>query len=117
MLDAIYNGSEFEQVREQLPERLSAAEGHVQVSLQIDGFAKFADYFFDGLISDWIVQSKIQKAKVKCSETLSRVKTAIRQCKSRLDSVCSEIEILTERKCEKPLGTMPDLLCFRMSQL
>ena len=82
----------------QFEEELADADERLQLSLQIDGFSKFADYFFDGLISDWIVQSKIQKAKAECSETISRVKTAVRQCESRLDSVCSEINTLSERK-------------------
>lgn len=84
----------------QFEEELADADERLQVSLEIDGFSMFADYFFDGLIADWIVQSKIQNAKAECSETILRVKTAIRQCNSRLDSVCSEIETLTERKKE-----------------
>ncbi len=84
----------------QFEEELADADQRLQVSLQIDGFSKFADYFFDGLISDWIVQSKIQKAKAECSQTISRVRTAIRQCESRLDAVCSEIESLSKRKRE-----------------
>ena len=84
----------------QFEEELADADGRLQVSLQIDGFSKFADYFFDGLIADWIVQSKIQKAKAECSDTISRVKVAIRQCQRRLDSVESELALLTVRKRE-----------------
>ncbi|TWU47299.1 hypothetical protein Poly51_50990 [Rubripirellula tenax] len=43
----------------QFEEELADADERLHVSLQIDGFSKFADYFFDGLIADWIVQSKI----------------------------------------------------------
>lgn len=31
------------------------------INIEIDSFATFADYFFDGLIADWIVQSKINQ--------------------------------------------------------
>ncbi|QDT07062.1 Chromosome partition protein Smc [Rubripirellula lacrimiformis] len=79
-------------------EELADADQRLQLSLKIDGFSKFADYFFDGLISDWIVQSKIQKAKAECCQTISRVKTALRQCESRLETVRSEINTLAERK-------------------
>ncbi|TWU44157.1 hypothetical protein Q31b_16930 [Novipirellula aureliae] len=81
-------------------EELADADERLQVSLEIDGFSKFADYFFDGLIADWIVQSKINKAKTECSTTISRVKAAIRKCQRRLESVESEIESLTESKRE-----------------
>lgn len=82
----------------QFEEELADADERLRLSLHIDGFSTFADFFFDGLISDWVVQSKIQKAKAECTETISRVKTAISQCQSRLDSVESEIETLTESK-------------------
>jgi len=84
----------------QFEEELANADERLQMSLQIDGFSKFADYFFDGIFADWIVQSKIQKAKAKCSKTISRVKAAIRLCENRLDSIESEIEILSKRKRE-----------------
>ncbi|TWU49229.1 hypothetical protein [Rubripirellula reticaptiva] len=84
----------------QFEEELADADQRLQISLQIDGFSKFADYFFDGLISDWIVQSKIEKARTECSKTISQVTTAIRQCDSRLKQVESEIETLTQRKRE-----------------
>tara|TARA_R110002073_G_scaffold335442_4_gene527429 strand:+ start:169 stop:1107 length:939 start_codon:yes stop_codon:yes gene_type:complete len=79
-------------------EELADADERLQVSLQIDGFSKFADYFFDGLISDWIVQSKIQKAKAECSRIISRVKAAMRECQHRRDSVRSEIKTLKDSK-------------------
>lgn len=84
----------------QFEEELADTSELLRVSLKIDGFSTFADYFFDGLIADWIVQSKIQRAKAECSKTISSVKTAIRQCENRRKSVRSEIEMLTERKQE-----------------
>ena len=39
---------------------LADADERLGVSLDIGGFATFADYFFDGLIADWIMQSKIE---------------------------------------------------------
>lgn len=81
-------------------EELADADHRLQVSLQIDGFAKFADYFFDGLIADWVVQSKIKRAQNECSSTIAQVKTAIRQCQRRMDTVKAEVTKLTESKRE-----------------
>ena len=33
-----------------------------EVAIEIGSFASFADYFFDGLIADWIVQSRISSS-------------------------------------------------------
>ena len=33
------------------------------ITIDVDGFVKFADFFFDGLISDWIVQSRIHDSQ------------------------------------------------------
>lgn len=84
----------------QFQEELVDADQRLQVSLQIDGFSKFADYFFDGLIADWVVQSKIQKAKTECSRTITQVKSAIRQCERRLDTVKAEVTKLDDIKRE-----------------
>ena len=35
----------------------------VDIHIEMDDFLGFADYFFDGLIADWMMQSRIDKAK------------------------------------------------------
>lgn len=44
-------------------------------NLQIDigGFLTFADFFFDGLIADWLVQSKIQNARKQVADAIAQV--------------------------------------------
>lgn len=42
-------------------------------SIHIDDFLTFADFFFDGLIADIWVQSKIKQAKAQCDEAIRRV--------------------------------------------
>ena len=46
-------------------------------NLNIDtgDFLSFADYFFDGLIIDWMVQAKIREASDNVSEAIRRVET------------------------------------------
>lgn len=50
------------------------------LDLGIGGFAAFADWFFDGLIADWFVQSKI-------TSTVSRVE----QARYKVHTVCHEL--------------------------
>lgn len=71
---------------------LADADERLNVSLDIGGFATFADYFFDGLIADWIVQSKIHNASSACSSVLSQVSAALSKCRSRLTEVEKAVE-------------------------
>jgi prefoldin subunit 5 len=49
---------------------------HVKLSIdsQISGFLKFSDYFFDGLISDWLVQDKINETSRQVEDKSMEVK-------------------------------------------
>ena len=47
-------------------------------SIQIGEFATFADYFFDGIFSDWYVQSSIKKAQEGVSEVRMKLTAALR---------------------------------------
>lgn len=50
------------------------------LNLNISGFLTFADYFFDGMIADLLVQSQI-------SDTQKQVNDAIRQVENMLDKL------------------------------
>ncbi|HUG68502.1 MAG TPA: hypothetical protein VMM76_12185 [Pirellulaceae bacterium] len=65
-------------------EELADANQRLHVSLEIGGFSKFADFFFDGLIADWVVQSKIHEASSACSSTIFRVSSAVDECRRGL---------------------------------
>ena len=52
------------------------------MQLQLDGFTTFADYFFDNLITDWIVQSKINHSRESCEKVFRQVKDILVQLKS-----------------------------------
>lgn len=47
-------------------------------NIQIEEFATFADYFFDGIFSDWYVQSSIKKAQEGVSEVHMKLTAALR---------------------------------------
>lgn len=51
---------------------LADVDRSLDLDLDTGGFLGFADYFFDGIIADWMVQSKIDKAK-------SQVERAVRE--------------------------------------
>ncbi len=43
------------------------------IHMEISGFSKFADFFFDGLISDWFMQSKINATQDSVSKSYRQV--------------------------------------------
>jgi len=63
------------------------------VSIDIDGFSTFADFFFDGLIFDWIVQSKI-------SRSLEGARNARRQAEHTLQSL-QDLYLVTRKRLEE----------------
>jgi len=47
------------------------------IHIETDGFAKFADFFFDGLISDWFMQSKINESQKSVLYIKDQVESAV----------------------------------------
>lgn len=41
--------------------------------IELDDFLSFADYFFDGMIADWMVQSRISAAKKQTDQAIRKV--------------------------------------------
>ena len=77
-------------------EELADTNERLALSLEIGGFSKFADFFFDDLIADWIVQSKLSEASSACSTTISKVSSAVNQCQRKLAETEQEIEKLSK---------------------
>jgi len=74
-------------------EELADADQRLHLSLEeIGGFSTFADFFFDGLIADWIVQSKVQKASSACDVAIRKVALALGDCRRKLTEVEQEIQ-------------------------
>ena len=59
------------------------------LKMDVGSFLTFADYFFDGVIADWMVQSKIQDAQEGVSEVHVRVLNALRNLE-RMDQELAE---------------------------
>lgn len=79
-------------------EELADVGQNLQVTLDIGGLSAFADYFFDGLIADFVVQSRIQKATSVCAAAISTVTGAIDACRTRLAEVEKSIVAVTEQR-------------------
>lgn len=52
-------------------------DANVQIS--VEGFARFADFFFDGLFADWAVMDRISQAQSQVRKTKGQIENVLRQ--------------------------------------
>ncbi|MDD4677811.1 MAG: hypothetical protein PHN25_01260 [Tissierellia bacterium] len=71
------------------------------IRFETDGFAKFADFFFDGLIADWFMQSKINNSY----ESVSDVKNQVNSVLYKLQQL-KEQETLNVERLENELKSI-----------
>lgn len=45
-----------------------------EFQMEISGFLSFADFFFDGIVADYLVQSKINDAREQVDDAIERVR-------------------------------------------
>ena len=74
---------------------------HADMQVSIDGFLRFADYFYDGLFADWAVgdkisesQSSVQKVKSQISSVLSKLDGMDKDADAQIRSLKAKIEEL-----------------------
>ena len=58
---------------------LDDVRGYENIDLSTGDFWGFADWFFDGLLSDWIVQGRINDARAQVERAIIRVKGILEQ--------------------------------------
>ena len=58
---------------------LDDVRGYENIDLSTGDFWGFADWFFDGLLSDWIVQGRINDARAQVERAIIRVKGILGQ--------------------------------------
>ena len=61
---------------------------HADMQVNVDGFLRFADYFFDGLFADWAVMDKISQSQSQVQSTTRQIQNVL----SRLNSMMSAVE-------------------------
>lgn len=60
-----------------------------QFRVEVGEFLTFADFFFDGFIADWMVQSRIGDARAQVAEAIEKVEQVLR----RLDNMEDVIDV------------------------
>lgn len=84
-----------EQLQSQLRRfKTELADVRVRADMQVnvDGFLRFADYFFDGLAADLTVLNKISRSQSEVQSTKSRIDSILSRLRSMLRTVDWELE-------------------------
>ena len=84
--------SEVQNLLSQFKNELADIQITSDINIEISGFSKFADFFFDGLLADWFVQSKITSAQTSVDEVQEQVDMVIQKLYEMKDSVNSSIK-------------------------
>ena len=53
--------------------------------MEIGSFLSFADFFLDGLVADYMVQSKIADAREQVDDTINRIEKILADVKNRMN--------------------------------
>lgn len=68
---------------------------HAEIQVSVDGFLRFADYFFDGLFTDWMVLDKISQSRSSVQNVRSqieRVLSSLRSMEAEADRTIRKLE-------------------------
>ena len=71
------------------------------MQVNVDGFLRFADYFFDGLFADWAVLDKISQSKSQVLSTQNQIESVL----GRLDGMLRAVE-QEQTQLESKLDTL-----------
>ena len=60
---------------------LADVNGNFNLQLEVGGFLSFADFFFDGILADYLVQSKINDARRQVDDAIIKVQRILNDLK------------------------------------
>lgn len=90
--------SEVQSALHSLKRELLDVDINTDLAVEIGGLATFADYFFDGLIVDWVVQSRINEARKRAETVMSQVEQIRQNLRLELEETDRKVLELKERK-------------------
>lgn len=69
-----------------------------QLQVRVDGFLRFADYFFDGLFADWTVLDHINESQGEVTKVQSQIRQLLSNLTAMLNGINDEITMLEQEK-------------------
>lgn len=71
------------------------------IQVNVDGFLRFADWFFDGLFVDWAVLDKIHHSQSQTDSVIGQIKDVLRKLEILKEDVCRQ-----ESSCRYELNSL-----------
>jgi len=96
--DAKASAHRVQQSLRRFQRELADLGSRTDITIEIGSFATFADYFFDGLIADWVVQSKIERSFENANNVRPRVQNTVTSLQRKLKEVQNKADSLKERR-------------------
>ncbi len=90
-----------QQLQEELRQfKTELADITIQTDIQVsvDGFMRFADYFFDGLFADWVVLDKINESLASVQRTKNQIEEVLSNLRGMEDTAARELAALEAEK-------------------
>ena len=86
------------QLMQDFRDELADLKRTLDIEIDISGMLKMADYWFDGFITDWIVQGRIKQTQEQTLEAIRRVRDAVRQLQSEHSAAESALSRMKARR-------------------
>ncbi len=96
--DARQNVHQAQELLRRFQRELADVQSGENFLIDISSFDTFADFFFDGLIVDWIVQSKIQTSLDRTSQVRQRVAAILQRLQNRLQQIQQQLDDLARQR-------------------
>lgn len=95
---SIYNADDH--MRKFQKELLDINESSTSINVDISGLLKFADFFFDGLIADWMVQGRINDSLEQTKGQYNKILNLVRDIKLQYEESESDLQQIQEQRKE-----------------
>lgn len=82
----------------QFKRELADVQKNAEIQINIGELASFADFFFDGLIFDWIVQSKIEDSLAQSNKAKNIIAQTIKELETLKQSTQNEFNDMQEKR-------------------
>ena len=92
--DAKVEAENIQRLLRQFKTELTDISISSEIVIETEGFAKFADFFFDGLIADWFMQSKINASQASVEQVKSQVLSIVAKLEYMIAQENANIERL-----------------------
>lgn len=79
--DASKSMEEAKYYLQRFRKELSDVNGNFNLQLNVGGFLSFADFFFDGFVADYLVQTKIADARRQVDDAIVKVNRILEELK------------------------------------